>query len=63
VLNTLKSRICGKTYEGYESLLEKYIRPSLGKKCLVAIRPFDIQAVYQQMTDRGLSATTVQGAH
>ena len=29
----------------------------------MAIRPFDIQTVYQQMTDRGLSARTVRGAH
>jgi len=62
-LKTIKPRICGKTYESYESLLAKYVRPSLGKKFLVAIRPFDVQAVYQQMTDRGLSPRTVQGAH
>lgn len=62
-LKTIKSRICSKTYESYESLLAKYIRPSLGKKLLVAIRPLDVQAVYQQMSDRGLSPRTVQGAH
>jgi len=54
-LKTIRSRICSKTYESYESLLTKYVRPSLGKRFLVAIRPFDVQAVYQQMTDRGLS--------
>jgi integrase len=59
----VKSRICSKTYESYESLLAKYIRPSLGKKSLVAIRPLDIQAAYQHMSDRGLSPRTVQGAH
>jgi integrase len=62
-LKTVKSRICSKTYESYESLLAKYIRPSLGKKPLVAIRPLDVQAVYQHMSDRGLSPRTVQGAH
>jgi len=62
-LKTIKTRVCSKTYESYESLLAKYIRSSLGKKCLVAIRPFDVQTVYQQMTDRGLSPRTVQGAH
>jgi len=50
-LKTVKSRICSKTYESYESLLVKYIRPSLGKKLLVAIRPLDVQAVYQHMSD------------
>lgn len=59
----MKSRICSKTYESYESLLAKYIRSSLGKKLLVAIRPLDVQAVYQHMSDRGLSPRTVQGAH
>jgi hypothetical protein len=48
---------------GYESLLAKYIRPSLGKKPLVGIRPLDVQGVYQQMSDRGLSPRTIQGAH
>ncbi len=62
-LKTVKSRICSKTFESYESLLAKYIRPSLGKKPIVAIRPLDVQAVYQHMSDRGLSPRTVQGAH
>jgi len=30
-LKTLKSRICAKTYEGYESLLEKYIRQEMSR--------------------------------
>ena len=62
-LKAIKSRVCRKTYEGYESLLAKYIRPSLGKKTLVGIRPLDVQGVYQTMSDRGLSPRTVQGAH
>ena len=60
-LKTVKSRVCSKTYENYESLLAKYIRPSLGKKSLVGIRRLDVQGVYQQMSDRGLSPRTVQG--
>jgi len=46
-LKTVKTQICSKTYESYESLLAKYIRPSLGKKTLVGIRPLDVQGVYQ----------------
>ena len=49
--------------KSYESLFAKYIRPSLGKKPLVGIRPLDVQGVYQTMSDRGLSPRTVQGAH
>ena len=62
-LKTIKSEICSKTYQSYENLLAKYIRPSLGKKPLVGIRPLDVQGVYQAMSDRGLSPRTVQGAH
>ncbi len=62
-LKTIKSRIRSETFESYESLLAKYIRPSLGKKPIMSIRPLDVQAIYQEMTDRGLSPRTVQGAH
>lgn len=62
-LKTAKSRVASRTYEGYESLLAKYIRPALGNKLLVTLRPLDIQAIYQQMSDRGLSPRTVQGVH
>ena len=44
-------------------MLAKYIRPLLGKKLLVTLRPLDIQAIYQQMSERGLSPRTVQGVH
>jgi len=62
-LKTAKSRVTSRTYEGYESLLVKYIRPLIGKKLLVTLRPLDIQAIYQQMSERGLSPRTVQGVH
>src|SRR5215472_779845 len=45
--------------ESYESLLAKCVRPSLGKKPLVGIRPFDVQGVYQAMSDRGLSPSVL----
>jgi integrase len=62
-LKTIKPQICSKTYESYESLLAKYIRPTLGKKALIGIKPLEVQSVYQDMSDRGLSPRTVQGAH
>jgi len=54
-LKTIKSQICSKTYESYESLLAKYIRPSLGKKPIVAIRPLDVQAVYVGVSPKVVS--------
>ena len=62
-LKTVKARIRSKTFESYESLLAKYIRPSLGKKPIVAVSPLDVQAVYQHISDRDLSPRTVQGTH
>lgn len=51
-----QARVREKTFETYTGLLEKHIRPALGKKLLVAIKLLDIQTAYTQMTDRGLSA-------
>jgi Phage integrase, N-terminal SAM-like domain len=61
-LKTVKMQICSKTYESYESLLAKYIRPSLGKKTLVGIRPLDVQGVYQVMSYHGLSENSPRRA-
>jgi integrase len=62
-LATMKGRLREKTYEDYTALLERHVRPLLGKKLLVAIKPFEVQSVYQQMTEKGLSAATVQHVH
>lgn len=51
-----KPRLREKSYRSYESLLRRYVRPSLGARNLAAICPLDIQAVYQQLVERGLSA-------
>ena len=55
-----KPRLREKSYRSYESLLRRYVRPSLGARNLAAICPLDIQAVYQQLVERGLSARTVR---
>src|SRR5271169_6444140 len=58
-----KPRLREKSYRSYESLLRRYVRPSLGPRSLAAICPLDIQAVYQEMIERGLSARTVRYTH
>jgi integrase len=58
-----KPRLREKSYRSYESLLRRYVRPSLGDRNLAAICPLDIQAVYQQLVERGLSARTVRYTH
>jgi integrase len=58
-----KPRLREKSYRSYESLLRRYVRPSLGGRNLAAICPLDIQAVYQQLVERGLSARTIRYTH
>jgi integrase len=58
-----KPRLREKSYRSYESLLRRYVRPALGPRNLAAICPLDIQAVYQKLVERGLSARTVRYTH
>jgi len=44
-------------------MLQRYVRPILGERVLAALRPLDLQAMYQHMTERGLSARTIRYAH
>jgi integrase len=55
-----KPRLRPKSYADYESLLRLHIRPSLGARPLGAITQFDIQSVYAQMFNRGLSPRTIE---
>jgi integrase len=58
-----KPRLREKSYRSYESLLRRYVRPSLGPRNLAAICPLDIQAVYHELVERDLSARTVRYTH
>ncbi|HTW63117.1 MAG TPA: hypothetical protein VME17_00820 [Bryobacteraceae bacterium] len=53
-------RLRPKSYIDYECLLRLHIRPALGGKPLGAICQFDIQSVYAQMFERGLSPRTIE---
>src|ERR1019366_77601 len=44
-------------------MLRRYVRPNLGERVLAGMRPLDLQTVYQQMRERGLSARTVRYTH
>jgi integrase len=52
-----------RTASDYGDLLRRYIRKDLGTKKLAHLRPLDIQRVYGQMQERGLSSRTVQYTH
>jgi integrase len=58
-----KPKLRDKSYESYESLLRRYIRPALGERILSAITPLDVQGAYQKMIERGLSSRTVRYTH
>jgi integrase len=55
-----KPRLRPKSYVDYEGLLRLHIRPSLGTRPIGAITQFDIQSVYAQMFNRGLSPRTIE---
>jgi integrase len=52
-----------KSYRDYQSLLLRYVRPSLGERRLRGIVPLDIQSLYQAMEARGLSSRTIRYTH
>jgi len=59
----VRPRVRLKTFQDYQGMLYRYVRPILGQRVLTGLRPLDPQTVYQQMTERGLSARTVRYAH
>jgi len=58
-----KPRLRAKTLGDYEKLLTRYVRPVMGGRPLAKIRPLEIQSLYKDMQERGLSARTVRYTH
>lgn len=58
-----KPRVAQTTFDNYEFLLKRHIRPSLGQRKLSDVKPLDVQKIYQSMTESGLSARTVRYTH
>jgi len=58
-----KPKLREKSYRSYESLLRRYIRPSIDDRVLSAITPLDVQSAYQRLIDRGLSPRTIRYTH
>jgi integrase len=59
----IRPRVRPKTFQDYQGMLHRYVRPILGERVLAGLRPPDLQTMYLQMTERGLSARTVRYAH
>jgi integrase len=56
----VKARVRASTFRNYETLLRLHIRPSLGSRLIGNISQIDIQILYAQMFERGLSARTIE---
>jgi integrase len=59
----VKPKVRQKTYSDYAAMLRRYIRPAIGARILASLSPLEIQAAYQVIIDRKLSARTVRYAH
>src|ERR1700733_13348218 len=59
----VRPKVRAKTYSDYAAMLRRYIRPVIGTRILASLSPLEIQAAYQVMIDRKLSARTVRYAH
>ncbi|HEV2498248.1 MAG TPA: hypothetical protein VGY31_01550 [Terriglobia bacterium] len=58
-----KPRLRAKSFKDYEGLLRRYVRPQLGMKPLVSVQAFDVQSLYCELLDRGLSARSIRYTH
>jgi len=59
----VQPKLRAKSYRDYKALLDLYVCSALGERELRSLTPFDLQLVYFQMYDRGLSKRTVHYAH
>jgi integrase len=56
----VKARVRVRTFHDYEALLRLNIRPVLGSRLIGTITQIDMQSLYAQMFERGLSARTIE---
>jgi integrase len=56
----VKARVGVRTFRDYETLLRLHIRPVLGSRLIGTISQVDLQSLYAQMFERGLSARTIE---
>lgn len=51
------------TLSSYEWIARTYVRPALGERTVGSLRPIDLDALYADLHERGLSARTVRICH
>jgi len=63
-LDTIRPRVTQRTADGYEGLLDRYVRPELGSKRVNQLETRDIQRLYAAMqSQKSLSARIVRHTH
>jgi len=62
-LSVIRPDLRERTYDDYESLLRRYVRPSLGKRPVSNLEPKHIQGVIVSMRDKKLAPRTVRYMH
>lgn len=60
---SVSARVATKTASDYAALVRLHLEPALGHLKLSQLTPVEIQGLYREMLDRGLSARTVRYAH
>jgi integrase len=60
---SVKPSVKVKTYEGYESIVRVRVVPRIGRKHLAKLTPLDLQSLYTELADAGLSARSVHHTH
>lgn len=58
-----RPRLAPNTFEHYEDILKRYVRPALGNHKLSKLTGLDVQSLYSEMLQRGLSARVVRYTH
>lgn len=62
-LDRVRARLSPSTCDGYRKYLHLHVLPALGHHRLDKLRPVHIQALYDSMSKKGLSAKTVRNTH
>jgi integrase len=52
-----------RTYEGYESIVRVRVAPRIGRMQLAKLTPLDLQSLYSELADAGLSARSIGHTH
>lgn len=62
-LSVVKPNLRERTYDDYENILRRYVRPTLGKRVVSSIEPTDVQRLIAAMQGKKLAPRTIRYMH